>query len=67
MSKRNLRAHLKLCIEMAEGDGLEQIRLYLAKAMKALDLSAEQPVEQPVDYEKVRYKTRLEMRKSHER
>ncbi len=62
MSKRNLRAHLKLCMEMAEEDGMEQIRLHLVKAMKVLDLTTEQPV----DYEKVRYETRLEMRKSHE-
>ncbi len=64
MSKRNLRAHLKLCIEIAkEQEGLEQIRLHLAKCMKVLDLSTEQPV----DYEKIRYETRLEMRKGHER
>ncbi len=62
MSKRNLRAHLKLCLEMAEEDGMEQIRLHLVKAMKVLDLSTEQPV----DYAKTRYETRLAMRKSHE-
>jgi len=63
MSKRNLRAHLKLCMEIAAEDGMEQIRLHLVKAMKVLDISTEQPV----DYEKVRYETRLGMRKGHEK
>ncbi len=64
MSKKNIKAHLELCKEIAEQEtGLEQLCLHLAKAIKMID---DDP-EQPVDYGEVRYKTRLEMRKNYER
>ncbi len=57
MSKKNIKAHLELCKEIAEQEnGLEQLCLHLAKAIKVLEADPEQPV----DYDKARYQCRME-------